>query len=200
MLKVGITGGIGSGKTLVASIFHTLGIPVYDADSAARQLMNSSPEIREQVTRLFGADTYKNGQLDRQLLGTRVFGDPQKLKQLNEVVHPVTIRNSQEWFTRQTTPYAIKEAAIFFESGSDQYVDYMIGVTASEALRIRRTMERSHLTETQVRERMRQQMDEAEKMRRCHFVIDNNETISLIAQVMNIHKKLLTLGRPDTPA
>ncbi|SDD63187.1 dephospho-CoA kinase [Niabella drilacis] len=190
MLKVGITGGIGSGKTLVASIFHTLGIPVYDADAAAKRLMNTSTEIREQLTGLFGADTYKTGQLDRPLLASKVFGNPEQLGRLNAIVHPVTIRDSQEWFARQTGPYAIKEAAIFFESGSDQYMDYMIGVTAPEALRIRRTMDRSHITEAQVRERMQQQMDDAEKMRRCHFVIDNGETVSLIGQVMAIHEQL----------
>ncbi|WP_300599905.1 dephospho-CoA kinase [Niabella sp.] len=195
MLKVGITGGIGSGKTLVASIFHTLGIPVYDADAAAKRLMNTSAEIREQIMRLFGEDTYKAQQLDRALLASRVFGDPEKLKQLNQIVHPVTIRDSQDWFANQTAPYAIKEAAIFFESGSDRYVDYMIGVTAPEALRIRRTMERSSITEAQVRERMQQQMDDAEKMRRCHFVIDNGETISLIMQAMDIHHKLLALDK-----
>ncbi|MBZ4191791.1 dephospho-CoA kinase [Niabella beijingensis] len=192
MLKIGITGGIGSGKTLVAAVFHTLGIPVYDADAAAKRLMNTSPEIREQITGLFGADSYKTGQLDRGWLASKVFGDPEKLKQLNQIVHPVTIRDSQEWFAQQTSPYAIKEAAIFFETGSDRYVDYMIGVTAPEALRIRRAMERSHITEAQVRERMKQQMDEAEKMRRCHFVIDNGGSVPLIAQVMDIHKKLLT--------
>lgn len=193
MLKVGITGGIGSGKTLVASIFHTLGIPVYDADAAAKRLMNTSAEIREQIIRWFGKDTYKDQQLDRALLASTVFGDPEKLKQLNRIVHPVTIRDSQDWFAMQTAPYAIKEAAIFFESGSDRYVDYMIGVAAPEALRIRRTMERSHITEEQVRERMKQQMGEDEKMRRCHFVIDNSETASLIAQVMEIHQQLLAL-------
>ena len=190
MLKVGITGGIGSGKTLVASIFHTLGIPVYDADAAAKRLMNTSTEIRERVTKLFGADVYKDGQLDRARLAAQVFGNPEQLGLLNQIVHPLTIRDSQEWFARQTGPYAIKEAAIFFESGSDRYVDYMIGVTAPEALRIRRTVERSHITEARVRERMQQQMDEAEKMRRCHFVIDNGETVSLIAQVMEIHERL----------
>lgn len=195
MLKIGITGGIGSGKTLVAAIFHTLGIPVYDADAAAKRLMNTSTEIREKVTELFGADVYTDGQLDRARLAAKVFGNPEQLQRLNAIVHPVTIRDSQDWFARQTGPYAIKEAAIFFESGSDQYVDYMIGVTAPEALRIRRAMERSHITETQVRERMQQQMDEAEKMRRCHFVIDNGGTVSLIAQVMDLHRQLLTLQK-----
>ncbi|MGJ7033743.1 dephospho-CoA kinase [Niabella hirudinis] len=191
MLKVGITGGIGSGKTLVASIFHTLGIPVYDADAAAKKLMNTSAEIREQLTGLFGPDTYKDGRLNRPLLASKVFGNPEQLQRLNAIVHPATIRDSQEWFAQQAGPYAIKEAAIFFESGSDKYMDYMIGVTAPEALRIRRTMDRSRITEAQVRERMQQQMDETEKMRRCHFVIDNSETVSVIAQVMNVHGKML---------
>ncbi|MBO9618143.1 MAG: dephospho-CoA kinase [Niabella sp.] len=191
MLKVGITGGIGSGKTLVASLFKTLGIPVYDADAAARQLMNADPGIRDQIIESFGEAAYVSGQLDRSYIAAQIFGNDTKRQLLNSIVHPATIRDSANWFQKQQTPYAIKEAAILFESGSDKFVDYVIGVTAAEALRIQRTMERSHLSEVQVRARMSKQMNEAEKMALCDFVIDNNGTISLVEQALTVHALLL---------
>ncbi|ANH81155.1 dephospho-CoA kinase [Niabella ginsenosidivorans] len=191
MLKVGITGGIGSGKTLAASLFKTLGIPVYDADAAAKRLMSTSKSLQQQLIAAFGEEAFKNGQLDRAFLAARVFGDDEQLKKINSIVHPAAIQDSQDWFKQQHAPYAIKEASILFETGSDQYLDYIIGVTAPEQLRIQRTIERSHLTEQQVRERMDKQMDETEKMRRCHFVINNNGHLSLIEQVVKIHEALL---------
>ncbi|HMR84108.1 MAG TPA: dephospho-CoA kinase, partial [Niabella sp.] len=105
MLKIGLTGGIGSGKTTIAKIFSTLGIPVYDADRAARLLMLTNEEIRQQVIAAFGEDTYKNNQLDRPYLAAIVFGNEQKLKKLNAITHPVTIQDSISWFNRQTAPY-----------------------------------------------------------------------------------------------
>ena len=195
MLKVGITGGIGSGKTLVASLFKTLGIPVYDADAAAKQLMSTSKPLQQQIVEAFGEEAFQNGQLNRAFLAARVFSNEAQLKKINSIVHPATISHSQVWFAQQHGPYAIKEASILFETGSDQYLDYVIGVAAAEPLRIQRTMERSHLTAQQVKERMGRQMNEEEKMRRCHFVIDNNEKRSLIAQVMEVHRQLLELSR-----
>ncbi|AHF14419.1 dephospho-CoA kinase [Niabella soli] len=191
MLKVGITGGIGSGKTLVASLFKTLGIPVYDADAAAKQLMNTDTAIHNQIIKMFGEAAYVSGELDRAYIAAQIFGDDTRRQLLNSIVHPATIRHSEAWFQKQKAPYSIKEAAILFESGSDQFVDYVIGVTAAETLRIRRTMERSHLSEAQVRERMSKQMDEGEKMALCDFVIDNNGGVSLIEQVLNVHTALL---------
>lgn len=191
MLKVAITGGIGSGKTLIVSLFKTLGIPVYDADAAAKRLMDESPVIKEQLTRYFGTEVYKDGLLDRRFLASKIFNNEDSLKKVNAIVHPVTIQDSKNWFAHQQSPYAIKEAAILFESGSDRFVDFIIGVSANEELRIKRTMERSDLSREQVVERMRRQMPEDEKMSRCNVVIDNNGNTSLINQVLNIHEKLL---------
>jgi dephospho-CoA kinase len=191
MLKIGLTGGIGSGKSSVAQIFEVLRIPVYYADSAARDLMNQDPELKNKIIASFGPDVYKNGKLDRSYLGAMVFPDAGKLKLLNSIVHPVTIRDSEIWMQKQTTPYAIKEAALIFEAGLEKYLDYIIGVTAPESLRIQRVVERDHTTAEKVMERMHQQMDEKEKISRCNYVIVNDGVSPLLPQVLAIHKTLM---------
>jgi len=191
MLKIGLTGGIGSGKSSVAQIFEVLHIPVYYADSAARDLMNQDPELKNKIIASFGPEVYKNGILDRSYLGAMVFPDAGKLKLLNSIVHPVTIRDSEIWMQKQTTPYAIKEAALIFEAGLEKYLDFVIGVTAPESLRIQRVVERDQTTAEKVTERMRQQMDEKEKISRCNFVIVNDGVSALLPQVLAIHKTLL---------
>jgi len=192
MLKVGLTGGIGSGKTTVAQIFEVLSIPVYYADSAARDLMNKDPELKKKIITSFGPDAYNNnGELNRAYLGSIVFYDSEKLKLLNSIVHPVTIRNSENWMKNQKTPYAIKEAALIFEAGIEKYLDYVIGVTAPESLRIQRVVERDHVTMQKVLDRVQHQMDEKEKISRCDFVIQNDGILPLIPQVLEIHKTLL---------
>src|ERR1700712_3937150 len=138
MLKIGLTGGIGSGKTTVAQIFEVLSIPVYYADSAAKYLMNRDPKLKEKIIKVFGTDAYKNGELDRSYLGSIVFNDKDKLSVLNSIVHPATIRESEIWMKNQMTPYAIKEAALIFEAGLEKHLDFVIGVTAPESLRIER--------------------------------------------------------------
>ncbi|MCH5597743.1 dephospho-CoA kinase [Niabella ginsengisoli] len=142
MLRIGLTGGIGSGKTTIANIFSTLGIPVYDADNAAKKLMNENETIRQQLIAHFGKETYKNDQLDRSFLASLVFNNEQKLKEINAIIHPATIQDSIDWFAQQNVSYAIKEAAIIFESGSEKHLDYVIGVWAEENLRIERVMKR----------------------------------------------------------
>lgn len=191
MLKVGITGGIGSGKSTIAGIFEVLGIPVYYADLASKELYNSSPELMKQVKKHFGEDVYRNGKLDRQALAAKVFGNPQKLELLNSLVHPPTIRHAKEWMDRQTGAYVIKEAALIFESGSAADLDLVIGVYAPEPLRLQRAMLRDNLTEAEVRQRMRRQIDETIKMRLCDFVIVNDEQQPLLPQVLQLHQQLL---------
>ena len=191
MLKIGLTGGIGSGKSSIAQIFEVLHIPVYYADSAARDLMNQDPELKNKIIASFGPEVYKNGILDRSYLGAMVFPDAGKLKLLNSIVHPVTIRDSEIWMQKQTTPYAIKEAALIFEAGLEIYLDFVIGVTAPESLRIQRVVERDQTTAEKVTERMHQQMDEKEKISRCNFVIVNDGVSALLPQVLAIHKTLL---------
>ncbi|HVY76409.1 MAG TPA: dephospho-CoA kinase [Puia sp.] len=194
MLRIGLTGGIGSGKTTVAHIFEVLGIPVYYADDRAKALMNEDPELKEQISRLLGPSAYIDGELDRRFVAGLVFNDPEKLAGLNSLVHPATARDADRWMEEQTAPYAIKEAALIFEAGLDKEFDYIIGVTAPEPLRIRRVMERDQTTREKVLERIRQQMDEQEKMKRCDFVINNDEVQAVIPQVLKIHQQM-TVGR-----
>ncbi len=191
MLKVGITGGIGSGKTTVCAFFEVLGIPVFYADEAARDLMQSDAVLRGAIGALFGEHLYTHERLDRAALGAAVFGDSEKLAALNALVHPAAIAAAGSWMDRQQSPYAIKEAAIFFESGSDRYMDVMIGVWAPQELRIARAMGRSALSKAQVMARIGQQMDEEEKMRRCDFVIRNDDREAVSPQILQIHQHLL---------
>jgi dephospho-CoA kinase len=192
MLKIGLTGGIGSGKTTVAQIFEVLSIPVYYADQAAKELMNQDPELKKKIITAFGPSAYKDDELDRDYLGEMVFADADKLSLLNSFVHPVTLRNAEEWMQNQKTNYAIKEAALIFEAGLEKFFDYVIGVTAPESLRIERVMKRDRTTAENVRRRMEQQMDEKEKMNRCDFVIVNDDKQALLPQVLTIHEMLLS--------
>lgn len=198
MLKVGLTGGIGSGKSMVARIFAALGIPIYYADEAAKRIQQEDPEVREQIIGLLGEEAYHNGVLNRTYVSSIVFSDKTKLEQLNAIVHPATIRDAEQWLTAQTTPYAIKEAALIFESGSQRDLDFVIGVTAPMALRIQRTMARDGVTEEQVRHRMEKQISDKIKMRLCDAVIINDEKQLLLPQVLDLHQKLITLSRTDT--
>ncbi|HUP12728.1 MAG TPA: dephospho-CoA kinase [Niastella sp.] len=190
-LKIGITGGIGSGKSTVAKVFEVLGIPVYYADEAARRVMNEDEDVRKQIIQHFGASAYKNNQLDRAYIGGEVFNDKQKLELMNSLVHPATIRDSEKWMDRQTTPYAIKEAAIIFESGTQDQYDHIIGVTAPIPLRVLRAMKRDGSTREQVLARMEKQIQDVIKMRLCDFVIYNDEQQAIIPQVIKLHEQLL---------
>jgi dephospho-CoA kinase len=192
MLKIGLTGGIGSGKTTVAQIFEVLAIPVYYADQAARDLMNQDPELKKKIISTFGAAAYKEGELDRSFLGGLVFADTEKLALLNSFVHPVTLRHATGWMQNQTTTYAIKEAALIFEAGLEKFFDYIIGVTAPESLRMERVMKRDQATAENVLLRMQQQMDEKEKISRCNFVIINDGKQAVLPQVLHIHETLLS--------
>lgn len=191
MLKIGITGGIGSGKSVVTRIFKTLGIPVLDADSFAKDLMVNNAEVREQLTAGFGASIFKAGQLDRQALSKMVFNDKAMLARLNGIVHPAVKKYGNQWMEAQNAPYVVKEAALFFESGSDKDMDIMVGVSAPESLRLARAMQRDNTSEADIRKRMSNQMDEAKKMERCDYVVFNDEQHSLIEQVVHLHQTFL---------
>lgn len=193
-LRIGLTGGIGSGKSTVAKVFEVLGIPVYYADEAARRLMNEDEWLRQQIMQHFGPSSYKNNQLDRTYIASQVFNDREKLALMNSLVHPATIRDAAQWMQQQTTPYAIKEAAIIFESGTQDQHDYIIGVSAPASLRIFRAMKRDGSTRDQVLSRMSKQIQESIKMRLCDFVIYNDEQQPVIAQVIALHEKLVKLG------
>lgn len=190
MLRIGLTGGIGSGKTTVAHIFETLGIPVYFADDAAKNLMASDVKLRKSIIEIFGEESYKGTAPNRSFLAAAVFGNKEKLAQLNALIHPATIADAVKWMEQQHAPYAIKEAALIFESGVEKFLDKVIGVYAPEKLRMQRVMERDQLSEEQIRLRMAQQMNEEEKINRCDFVIQNDEKHSIIRQVLEIDKIL----------
>ena len=193
MLKIGLTGGISSGKSTVAKVFEVLGIPVYYADEAAKQLMNEEGQLKQQIKKIFGATVYRNGQLDRKYVADIVFKNPDKLQLLNALVHPATINDAQKWMQKQRSSYAIKEAALIFESGAQQQLDYVIGVYAPTPLRIQRTMQRDGITREEVMARINKQLDETSKMQLCDFVIINDEGQLLIPQVVELHKKLSAL-------
>jgi len=195
MIKIGLTGGIGSGKTTVAKIFELLGIPVYYADDAAKRIMNEDEELKTAIQKQFGKDAYDNEGLDRTFLSAKVFTDPVQLEILNSLVHPATIRDAAKWMSQQKTSYTIKEAALIFESGSTEHLDYVIGVYAPTQLRIKRAMERNHLSHEEVTQRINKQLDENIKMKLCDFVIYNDEQHLLITQVIELHKKLLSFSK-----
>jgi len=192
MLKIGLTGGIGSGKSTVAKVFEVLGVPVYYADEAAKRIMNEDPLLQQQVIEHFGAAAYKNNQLDRQYLAGMVFNSKEKLELLNSLVHPATLRDAARWMQQQTAPYAIKEAALIFESGSQDQLDYVIGVSAPAPLRIFRAMKRDGSTREQVLARMSKQIQEVIKMRLCDFIIYNDEQQAVMPQVLALHEKLIS--------
>lgn len=195
MLKVGITGGIGSGKSVVARVFAVLDIPVLDADAFAKELMSTHPVVKQQLIDAFGQDLFKDDILQRAYLSNIVFNAPEKLKQLNSIVHPAVGKYGMEWADAQSSPYIIKEAALFFESASDRQMDFMIGVSAPYALRLRRAMQRDQATEEAIKKRMAQQMDEVEKMNRCDYIVYNDEQHSIIQQVLDLHKRFLSIAK-----
>jgi dephospho-CoA kinase len=211
MLRIGLTGGIGSGKSTVAGLFEVLGIPVSHADDEARLLMNEDGELRTEIIRHFGEEAYTRGddayiagqdacagsRLNRSWLAGQVFNDPKKLELLNSLVHPATIRAGEKWMEQQrvaNAPYAIREAAVIFESRSAARLDYIIGVSAPKTLRIHRAMQRDKITREKVLERMKNQIDEDIKMRLCDFVIRNDEQEALLPQVLGLHEKLLLIS------
>jgi dephospho-CoA kinase len=191
MLKIGLTGGIGCGKTTVAHIFEVLAVPVYYADDAAKRLMNENEILKQQIVEAFGEESYIDGKINRTYLAAQVFSDLEKTKKMNSIVHPVTIADAELWMLQQTTAYAIKEAALIFEAKAEKNLDLIIGVQSPLPLRIQRVMQRDNITEEAVLARMQKQMDEDKKISRCDFVIVNDEKELLIPQVTALHEKLL---------
>ena len=187
---IGLTGGIGSGKSVVAKVFATLGIPVFNADEAAKQIMQTSPTIKAKLIQQFGTDIYHELGLDKEKLAAIVFNDPFQLQLLNAIVHPVTIQAAKDWASKQSSPYVIKEAALIFESGAADGLFKVIGVTASLSLRIHRVMQRDGITKDQVEARMRNQISDTIKMRLCDYVIENNNHQMVIPQVLAIDKAI----------
>jgi dephospho-CoA kinase len=191
MLKIGITGGIGSGKSTVCMVFEVLGIPVFSADDAAKQLMITDKMLMQNISALFGEDAYINGDLNRKLISEKVFNNRTLLDQLNAIVHPVTFAAFDSWLLKQHSPYIIKEAAILFESGAHLRNDLNILVYANEETRIRRVMQRDHFSREQVLARMKNQMSEEEKKELSDFVIYNEDDSMIIPQVLDLHQQFI---------
>jgi dephospho-CoA kinase len=189
MLKVGITGGIGSGKSTVCTLFGILGVPVLYADDVARWLMEHDADLVHGVTNLLGVEAYQNGKLQRSFVAGKVFGNPERLAALNALVHPAVWRHGDEWFRWQKGLYAIKEAALFFESSSASQMDVMVGVSAPDELRIQRVVAREGITREEVEARMARQMPQDDKMARCDYVIVNNDVQALLPQVLELHQE-----------
>jgi dephospho-CoA kinase len=190
MKKIGLTGGIGSGKSTVAAIFKTLGIPVFDADSVAKQIMETNASVIAAVIAQFGEDAYINGKLSRAYIANIVFNNAHQLELLNSITHPATIAAFNEWAAQQTAPYVIKEAALLFEAGTANGLDVIIGVTAPNVLRIQRVIQRDKISRDMVIQRMDKQISDTIKMRLCNYVITNDDQQLLIPQVLKVDEIL----------
>lgn len=192
MYKVGITGGIGSGKTLVCSVLELLGIPVYYADKEARRLMNEKEELRKGIINTFGQEVYTEGKLDRKLMGERVFGDPGLLEKVNMLVHPHVADDFLGWSEGwKDAPYVVEEAAILFESGAWRRMDLSVLIYAPEQLRKKRVLLRDGISEQDFELRIKRQMDEEKKKRLADRVIYNDDKSLLLPQIINLHKELV---------
>jgi len=190
-LQIGITGGIGSGKSLVCRIFHCLGVPVYDADSRAKNVMTTDGILISQIKKEFGELSYQSdGSINRGFLSEEVFPNPSRLKVLNELVHPRVAEDYEKWISKHLHfTYVIKEAALLFESGSYRSLDWVIVISAPEDLRINRVIKRDKgRTVVQVKSIMNQQLTEEEKISRANGIIKNDESDLVIPQVLNLHE------------
>lgn len=194
MLKIGLTGGIGSGKTMIAKVFEALRVPVYYADREARRLMESNHELKKTIIRYFGVQSYQGEELNRSYLASLVFNNPDHLESLNLLIHPVVKEDFSQWVAQQKgSPYVLEEAAILFESGHFREFDYIVVVSAEEILRVRRVMDRDNVTEDEVYRRISRQMPQKFKMILGDYFITNNEDDLILPQVLEIHNKFLSL-------
>ena len=192
MFRVGLTGGIGSGKSLICSILKHLGVPVYYADTEAKKLMNSDLELRKQIVRLFGEQAYGRGDLDSSYVAGQLFGDNALLKAMNSIVHPAVRKDFKRWAELQNDiPYVVEEAAILFESGAYKEMDFTVLISATEEVRIKRVMERDGSDRDSVLKRMGHQWSEKELRKLADYVIENDGQEMLLPQVIELHNKLL---------
>ena len=191
MIIVGLTGGIGSGKTTVAKQFSELGVPIYIADDEAKSLMNRSKVIKRKLIKLFGDKAYLNGELNRPYIANIIFNDKAYLNKMNAIVHPKVARHFEKWVLKQDAPYVIKEVAILFENNGHKACDYVITVVAPIETRIKRLLKRDNTSKEKIEAIMNNQWTDEEKIKHSHFVIKNIELDNTIKQVSKIHKKLL---------
>lgn len=188
---VGLTGGIGSGKTTVAAMFKSLGVPVYNSDTEAKTLMQKSKTIKQGIKFLFGEKAYRNNLLNRAYISKKIFTNPSLLNQMNALVHPAVAEHYQAWLSLQTAPYIIKEVAILFEIKAQHQFDFILTVTAPKPTRINRVVERNHKSIDEIEAIMANQCDEAFKIKHSDFVIENLELSKTKQDVCNIHNEIL---------
>ncbi|MDQ3100733.1 MAG: dephospho-CoA kinase [Bacteroidota bacterium] len=191
MIRIGLTGGIGSGKSVVAQILKVLGVAVFNSDHAARAMMEHDRELQQEIIDRFGEQIYPEGKLDRSSLASIVFNDPAALKDLNSIVHPAVRAKFNSWAGAQNSPYSVMESAILAETGGHELFDQVIVVSAPEQLRITRVMQRDGVEEHSVHARMRNQSTEEERLAIADHVIKNDHTQLVIPQVLSIHEQLL---------
>jgi dephospho-CoA kinase len=198
-LKVGITGGMGAGKSMVAEIFRTFGIPIYNADLMAKKLMDNHPALKESIRATFGEGSYIDGHLNRSFLAQTIFSSEENLARMNELVHPVVINDYENWHRAHSLKlYTIKEAALLFESGSYKDLDKIILVLAPLTIRLQRILLRDqHRTRADIENIMARQMNDKDKKKLADFIIINDEHKMVIPQVLDIHDKLLNVIKQD---
>lgn len=191
-IKLGVTGGIGSGKTSVCRVFGVLGIPVFSADPAAQKIMNTDKSAIRGINDIAGKNLFSSGNLDKAELASIIFNDREKLRKVNSLIHPLVFESFLKWSEIQSAPYVILEAAILFESGASALVDRVATVIAPVEERISRVIQRNKLTREQVLERIRNQMDDEEKIKLSDYVINNSENEMIIPVILGIHEDIIT--------
>jgi dephospho-CoA kinase len=191
MLQIGLTGGIGVGKTTVSKILNVLEIPVFNADDEAKKIMRTDEMVQKNIIAAFGKESYQNNKLNTQYIANIVFNNSYQLEILNSIVHPATINYYNNWVLQQTAAYVVKEAALMFEAGSTTNINFIIGVFAPKNVRYKRVMRRDNITKEQVDARMQHQIDDEIKLKLCDAVIINDEQHLLINQVIKIHNQIM---------
>ncbi|MEP2277877.1 dephospho-CoA kinase [Maribacter sp.] len=191
MMVIGLTGGIGSGKSTVAGMFNELGVPVYDSDQRAKYLMNNSELIFEQLVELLGEEAYVDGRLNRSFIASKVFKDKELLQKLNGIVHPVVRQDFVDWTKEQDSPYVIQETALLFENRAQELYDKVILVTAPKEVRIARVLHRDESTREQVEARMSNQLDDETKLKLTNIVIENIDLDRTKEKVLKVHASIL---------
>ena len=195
MKTVGLTGGIGSGKTTIATMFNELGIPIYIADIEAKKLTNSSEEIKAELLKILGDNAYNEDGLNRKYVADQIFNDAELLKKVNKIIHPQVAKHFKNWAKQQSEAYCIKEAAILFENGGYKECDYTILVTAPKETRIDRILKRDDTTEAEIKSRMDNQWPDEKKIELADFVIENTDLDATKEQVVKVHEYLINTAK-----
>jgi dephospho-CoA kinase len=191
MMKIGVTGGIGSGKTSVCRVFSVLGIPVFSADQAAKEIMDTDPVIKSHIISNTGTSLYADGKLDRAKLANLIFNDQSLLQKVNLLIHPAVFNRFEKWTKEQTAPYVIMEAAILFESGAASLVDRIVTVVAPVEERIDRVTRRNKLSREDVMDRIKNQMEDENRLKLSHYIVQNSENDMIIPAILKIHEDIL---------